>query len=88
MIYQTHSAIKLLQQIRSIPVPTDGDTLIVPVNIGQATNNTLQQLANTIGCDRTKLLRYLIVQGLLTLLPTGSNDQQEQRDYVVEARSE
>jgi len=88
MTSQTHLAIKLLQQIRSIPVPTDGDTLIVPVNIGQTTNNTIQQLANHIGCDRTKLLRYLIVQGLLTLLPIDSNDQQEQHDYVVEVRSE
>jgi hypothetical protein len=88
MTFQTHSEIKLLQAIRSIPIPTDGDTLIVPVNIGQTTNNTIQQLANHIGCDRTKLIRYLIVQGLLALLPTDSSDQQEQRDYVVEGRSE
>lgn len=84
----THSEIKVLQAIRSIPVPTDGDTLIVPINIGKSMNGVLQDLTKQLGCDRTKLLRYLIVRGLLALLPTDSNDQQEQRDYVVEGHSE
>ena len=88
MTLQTHSAIKLLHEIRAIPVPKDGDTLLVPVNIGRSNNTTIQNLAESLGCDRTKLLRYLIVQGLLTLQSTDSSDQQAQHDYVVEGRSE
>jgi hypothetical protein len=75
MTSRTLSQIKMLHHIRSIPVPVGDDVLLIPVNIGRKTNDTIQQLSSEYGCDRTKLIRYLIEQGLKALQPTDSNEQ-------------
>ena len=88
MILQTHSQISRLRSIRSIPVPSGKDSLLVPVNIGKTMNKTIQKLSEEYGCDRTKLIRFLIDAGLESLQPIGSIDQPVQHDSVVEGRSE
>jgi hypothetical protein len=88
MILQTHSQISRLRSIRSIPVPTGEDSLLVPVNIGKKMNKTIQKLSDEYGCDRTKLIRFLIDAGLESLQPIGSIDQPVQHGSVVEGRSE
>lgn len=60
----------------------------MPVNIGKTMNKTIQKLSEEYGCDRTKLIRFLIDAGLESLQPIGSIDQPVQHDSVVEGRSE
>jgi hypothetical protein len=88
MILQTHSQISRLRSIRSIPVPTGEDSLLVPVNIGKKMNKTIQKLSDEYGCDRTKLIRFLIDAGLESLQPIGSIDLPRQHGSAVEGRSE
>ena len=68
-----------MQRMRMLPIPKGDDVFYISVNIGKVLYDQLAEAKEKYGVDHSKLIRYLLLSGLMRL---QSIDEIEIEDEV------